>query len=77
MHGNIMVLCFHVIKLHESIRFHVLSPIMLTSPPPNDVILNTLYHELGLLQKRQQLLHRYMFMSTDRLARRKAADWWG
>ncbi len=29
---NIMFLCFnHVIKLHESIRFHVLSP---NSPPP-------------------------------------------
>ncbi len=30
----VMFSCFHVIKLHESVRFHVFSPFNVCSPPP-------------------------------------------
>ncbi len=35
-----MFLCFHVTKLHESIRFHVFSPFNAHFPPQNDVMVN-------------------------------------
>ncbi len=35
-----MFACFHVIKLHESIRFHVFSPFNAHFSPQNDVIVS-------------------------------------
>ncbi len=40
LQGNIMFLCFHVAKVHESIGFQAFSPFNVHFPPKNDVMVN-------------------------------------